>query len=264
MLNPLQVLVRAVQQADTQANFYFVGDYVNRGPDSKGVIDFLLKLGHSKFCRGNHDDIFDLMVNGQSFAEAMTHNNRPAAFKWFMEHGLDHTFISYGATVQLLKSVLAHPTDPGIDALASLVPEAHKKFIRSLPSALEEPDFFVIHAKWEPLVPDEDPSPSTYIEVDSGLHQTVTWSRFTAAEIDAEKTWRRTAYFGHTPVDAYGARGGYDPHGGGHLVPIFGNKMVLTDTAAAVSPVGRLTAVCADTGKFIQCDRQGKIVPTAT
>ena len=36
--------------------------------------------------------------------------------------------------------------------------------------------------------------------------------------------------------------------------------MVLLDTAAAISPVGRLTAYCPDTSSYIQVDRQGKLV----
>jgi hypothetical protein len=61
-------------------------------------------------------------------------------------------------------------------------------------------------------------------------------------------------------VDNYGRRGGYDPHGGGKLVPIVANKLVLVDTAAALSPVGRLTAFCPDSQKFIQIDRAGNVV----
>lgn len=36
----------------------FLGDYVNRGPDSRGVIEFLIKLGQCRRCvflRGNHE-----------------------------------------------------------------------------------------------------------------------------------------------------------------------------------------------------------------
>ena len=61
-------------------------------------------------------------------------------------------------------------------------------------------------------------------------------------------------------VDTYGTRGGYDRNGGGKLVPVIGNKVVLLDTAAALSPVGRLTAYCPDTTKFVQVDRQGKTI----
>ena len=44
MLKPLVTLVTAVRARDPQARFIFVGDYVNRGPDSRGVLDRLIAL----------------------------------------------------------------------------------------------------------------------------------------------------------------------------------------------------------------------------
>lgn len=42
--------------------FLFLGDYIDRGPDSKGVVDFLLKFQskypNTVFLKGNHDDMF--------------------------------------------------------------------------------------------------------------------------------------------------------------------------------------------------------------
>ena len=71
MLRPLRSLVGHVTAKDPAAQFLFVGDYVNRGPDSRGVIDLLLSLqdeGRAKFVRGNHDDIFDMVLSGQTYA----------------------------------------------------------------------------------------------------------------------------------------------------------------------------------------------------
>jgi len=58
----LKGLVDGVSKSDPAAEWIFVGDYVNRGPDSRGVIDFLLKLANARFCRGNHDDVFDVLL----------------------------------------------------------------------------------------------------------------------------------------------------------------------------------------------------------
>src|SRR5687767_12037072 len=53
----LETLVSAVEpQADDL--FVFLGDYVNRGPDSRGVIEFLLRFQEGQRCvflRGNHE-----------------------------------------------------------------------------------------------------------------------------------------------------------------------------------------------------------------
>ncbi|MGA2584076.1 MAG: metallophosphoesterase [Tepidisphaeraceae bacterium] len=259
MSGPLRALIDAVNANDPAPSWIFVGDYVNRGPDSRGVVETLLRLPNARFCRGNHDDIFDVMINGESYVEQITHNNRAGAYKWFSEHGLMDTLASYGADPALMRSLLTRPTLAGLNEIVAKVPDSHRKFFRALPPVVEDPDIFVIHARWEPQTPDEDPAPTTYLDVDQDLRKTATWGRFTLAEVDAPKTWRRTGYFGHTPVDTYGARGGYDHKGGGSLVPVVGNKIVLLDTAAALSPVGRLTAYSPDTQNFLQADRAGQI-----
>ncbi len=41
--------------------FVFVGDYIDRGPDSKGVVDLLLELERERDCvflMGNHESMF--------------------------------------------------------------------------------------------------------------------------------------------------------------------------------------------------------------
>src|SRR3954470_6428230 len=96
MLKPLARLLDEVNRVDAAARFYFVGDYVNRGPDSRGVIDLLLSLTNAKFARGNHDDIFDHVCNAAHYAPNAANADRFVSFQWFMEHGLDATFTSYG------------------------------------------------------------------------------------------------------------------------------------------------------------------------
>ncbi|WP_051203301.1 metallophosphoesterase family protein [Hugenholtzia roseola] len=45
----------------TQDQLFLLGDYINKGPDSKGVLDFILKLKQKKYqifaLRGNHEEI---------------------------------------------------------------------------------------------------------------------------------------------------------------------------------------------------------------
>jgi serine/threonine protein phosphatase 1 len=260
MRQPLENLLAAVSAQDSSPKWFFVGDYVNRGPDSKGVVDLLLKLPNAHFCRGNHDDIFDLILNGISFTDHVTQNNRAIAYRWFMEHGLADTLASYGIDRSAMAKIISRPTTSDLDHLLQPVPANHRKFFRDLIPAIEEPDLFVTHARWEPDTPDLEPTLTSYLEVDHELRKITTWGRFMLEELDAPKVWKRTGYFGHTPVDNYGERGGYVPRGGGKLVPIIGNKIVLLDTAIALSPVGRLTAYCPDTAKYLQTDRLGNLV----
>src|SRR3982751_2009409 len=96
MLRPLEALVAAIDKADAERQLLFVGDYVNRGPDSKGVIELLLTLKNAHFVRGNHDDIFDMVIHGTSYVNHPSAPDPVSAFCWFMEYGLADTFMSYG------------------------------------------------------------------------------------------------------------------------------------------------------------------------
>ena len=121
MLDPLQRLLDEVAKIDAQAQFYFVGDYINRGPDSKGVIDLLLSLTGAKFVRGNHDDIFDQVLNSTSYAGNAANGDRMVAFQWFMEHGLDTTFQSYGVDYAMLESCQKRPNSEKLNSIVSAV-----------------------------------------------------------------------------------------------------------------------------------------------
>ncbi len=260
MLRPLQGLIDAVTELDSSPQWIFVGDYVNRGPDARGVVDLLLQFPNARFCRGNHDDVLDLILNGSSFAEQATQNNRPIAFRWFMEHGLADTLASYGVHPNDMIEVMRHPSESALDRLFAAVPQSHRDFLRGLQPVIQEPDLFVVHAKWETHQSDSDPDPAVRLHHDHEMRRVAIWGRFTVEELDQPKAWKRTGYFGHTPVDAYGSRGGYDRHGGGKLIPIVAEKIVLVDTASALSPVGLLTAYCPDVPQYIQADRRGNII----
>lgn len=63
-LNELIELVRLVQQKHEIGKWIFIGDYIDRGPDSKGVIDFIKDFHLNPKCnagvyalRGNHEEM---------------------------------------------------------------------------------------------------------------------------------------------------------------------------------------------------------------
>src|SRR5690242_5698589 len=91
MLKPLEALLRGIEHDDPQATVYFAGDFVNRGPESKGVIDLVLSMSNAKCIRGNHDDVLDQVLHGHSYAENSSRGDRFAAFQWFLDHGLLET-----------------------------------------------------------------------------------------------------------------------------------------------------------------------------
>ena len=252
MLRSLEALLAAIERHDPQRQLLFVGDFVNRGPDSKGVLDLLLTLKEAHFVRGNHDDVFDQVISGLSYCGKPGEESRIASFKWFMEHGLDKTLLSYGVPEGDLRHALRRPTTINLDLLVENVPPAHKKFLRNLPVVLETDDMFVAHAKWDVFATTQSPPISERLRNSEAMRYTLLWGRYRIEEIDTDKPWERVGYFGHTPVDSYTDLP--------ELVPVLGPQIVLLDTAAALLPQGRLTAVCHESGAFIQVDPQGWLV----
>ena len=120
----------------------FLGDYVDRGPSSREVIDLLIKRG------GDHMAIF---LAGNHEASLSDFLRNPAAFdNWKLYGGLA-TLSSYGVRV---------PTKPEPSekinlslALNSRMPSSHRTFLDNLKPYFICGDFFFVHAGVRPRVP---------------------------------------------------------------------------------------------------------------
>ena len=133
-LAPLQHLWRAV---DPQPNdkVVFIGDYVDRGPDSKGVVDFCLGLPQNldvTFLSGNHEEKF--------FLANIDHTELA---HWLDAWGGGATLESYG----------------GFEG----VPEEHWRFLREAKPYFETDTHIFVHANLEPNLPLEEQLPFTLI-----------------------------------------------------------------------------------------------------
>lgn len=249
----LESLLAAISKCDSSPRFLFAGDYVNRGPDSRGVLDLLLTLSNATFVRGNHDDILDIILHGRGYCDHPQPIDPVGAFRWFMQHGMAETLVSYGADYADLEYAAGHPTEARVTEAMSIIPDAHRAFIRGLPPVYEEPDLFVAHALWDVDTRDNAPNLATPLAAPgNGVTRfNVLWGRYAERDIKRVKRWTRTGYFGHTPVKSY--------HSNQHT-PMRGPSIVLLDTGAALSVDGRLSAVCAETGECVQVHRSGKAV----
>lgn len=114
--------------ADT---LYVLGDFVNKGPDSRGVLDYLMQLpaaGYQVHCLlGNHD--LELLEAAR--------NHRPMA-SWAAPADSGLTLGSFG---------VAQPAD---------IPEPYLRWIEALPLSLELPDFVLVHAGFNFRLPPEE------------------------------------------------------------------------------------------------------------
>ena len=255
MFHPLKRLLRAIEEEDSSAELIFAGDYVNRGPDSFKVIELLMGLKNAQFIRGNHDDVFDLVLHGHSYADGAGNTSPAQAFQWFMDYGLDSTFYSYGADWEWLNETALNPTPERIGRLSEFVPENHREFIRTLPAVVEHETFFVLHGRWAPNEPCYPPSISENLRADPSGRQNVLWARFPKEEVHVPKAWNRRGFFGHTPVHAYFPNPRRAP-----MVPIVGPNIVLLDTAVALTTAGRLTAFCVEEDRYIQTSHFGELI----
>jgi serine/threonine protein phosphatase 1 len=111
----------------------FVGDYVDRGPDSRATIDCLLDLGRRSdlrtiFLRGNHEDMFlDYLGRDGHFGES------------FLGNGGNTTLASYD---------VAPGTPRG--EVPSLLPAAHLAFLDALAPLHVDDRHVIVHAGINP------------------------------------------------------------------------------------------------------------------
>lgn len=135
-LAPLEHLWKAVDPRP-EDRVVFIGDYVDRGPDSKGVIDFCLGLPPDldvTFLSGNHEEKF--------FLARIDHTELD---HWLSAWGGGATLESYGPG--------------GFDD----VPESHWKFLREAKPYLETETHIFVHANLEPDAALEDQLPFALI-----------------------------------------------------------------------------------------------------
>jgi serine/threonine protein phosphatase 1 len=124
-LAALNALVNAIQlQPDD--TLVTVGDYVDRGPQSRGVIERLIELKSQ--CTlvpllGNHEEMMIEVIEGQT-----------QPYGW-LNHGGVETMDSYGFTGDL-----------------TCVPQSHRDFLRGLASYFENDSHFVVHANFDPNI----------------------------------------------------------------------------------------------------------------
>lgn len=138
LLAKITVEVTAAPELDHQ--FVFLGDYIDRGPDSRGVLERLIGLARDYRCRflkGNHEDAFLDILEGRT-------DDLPG----WLRFGGRETLGSYGIAERSVAM-----GGPFLRAqLAQQVPMEHLDFLRSLELAVEIGDYLFVHAGVRPGV----------------------------------------------------------------------------------------------------------------
>lgn len=143
-------------------SLYLLGDYIDRGPDSKGVIDLILKMkeeGYHVYClRGNHEQ---MMLDG------LTDNIKKQT--WVMAGG-KNALLSFGVND------------------LSQIPERYIDFLHQLEYYFEADGYILVHAGlsfWETGRLEDKTS--------------MLWSRSWYNDIDYKWLGERIIIHGHTP-----------------------------------------------------------------
>lgn len=125
---------------DLDHQIIFLGDYIDRGPDARGVIDRLSALAGDRcyrFLKGNHEDAFLAILSGQT-------DDLPG----WLRFGGRETLASYGIAERSVAM-----GGPFLRAqLVERVPPSHLAFLRGLEMSIGIGDYFFVHAGIRPGV----------------------------------------------------------------------------------------------------------------
>lgn len=141
-----------------------LGDYIDRGPDSKGVIDLIWELqesGHSIYClRGNHE---------QMLLDSLDNNSQ--TFGW-VKHGGFQTLQSFNVRIP------------------ELIKEKYISWLRELPYYFEVDNYILVHAGLD-------------FDMNNPLkdEQSMLWIRHWHHLINKNWLGDRIVVHGHTPVN---------------------------------------------------------------
>jgi serine/threonine protein phosphatase 1 len=183
-LDLLKPLVEAIM-ADAAASdadrkvVIFLGDYIDRGPESRGVIQYLAALPRTvgiewRFLKGNHEEaMLDFLKD-------------PTTGPTWCEYGGDATLASYGLRLPQMK----HKPEAWkhlADDLDHKVTPAELEFLHGLELSLSIGDYFFAHAGARPGIP-----------LDQQSERDLMWIR--NSFLDSEVGFEKVVVHGHTPT----------------------------------------------------------------
>lgn len=164
-----RIVADAAARPIARCRLVYLGDYVDRGPDSRGVIERLLAPPPGGFERiallGNHEAmLLDALAD------------RHAAGHW-RNNGGGATLRSYGL-----------PAGCGMGEFAAALPAAHRVFLEELDLSHRAGGYYFVHAGIEPSLP-----------LDAQPREAQIWirNRF----LDSTADHGAVVVHGHTPVD---------------------------------------------------------------
>ena len=160
-LEKLEQLLKKVNYSPENAQLILLGDYVDRGPNAKGVLEKVMRLKEAgaRVLKGNHED---LMI------KALTTDVERSWNHWVKQCGGDATLYSYGFS----KSDIVASEEPfQKPLLTSELLWKHVEFIQELENYIETPDYVFVHAGVHPSMPISETDPHLLMWIRGEFHK---------------------------------------------------------------------------------------------
>ncbi len=177
LLNDLEQKIRRdLETAPTEVMTIFLGDYVDRGRDSAGVLE---RLSAEAFCtavlplRGNHEEVFLQFLSDAAILGS-----------WRKFGGLE-TLHSYGVSVD--EAMRGAGYDRAQAALVAALPLRHRQFLEHTQLSFTLGDYFFSHAGVKPGVDLEEQAIGDLLWIRNEF-------------LDFEGSFGKIVVHGHTPV----------------------------------------------------------------
>lgn len=142
MCRVLKEIERDVAKRSVRSHLIFLGDLVDRGPNSAGVIERLLEEplpgDEASFLMGNHEEAMLAAYDGDT-----------RSYGGWLQNGGIATLKSYGLT----ESTIFRRSFNLSEALRTAVPAAHVDFLRSFREHVRIGDYVFVHAGIRPGLP---------------------------------------------------------------------------------------------------------------
>lgn len=152
LLDELIARIHADEAArgDAATSWVFLGDLVDRGSDSAGVVERVIRLSNEqsdvRVLQGNHEEVFLSVLDGDL-----------ESLRLFNRIGGRETILSYGVSEEEFEKLDLGALSARVRAA---VPEHHGAFLRQAQDVIEIGDYAFVHAGIRPGVALVDQRPS--------------------------------------------------------------------------------------------------------
>ena len=148
----------------------FIGDYIDRGPNSKGVIEQIIGLEKHGY------DVIALLGNHEKLLLEYAEHPDEVLLPYLRQYGIEQTLESYG------EKDLSHLPD------LSFMPVEHRRFLKKLKTHHVEEKYLFVHAGIRPDTPLHKQTPSDFCAIRDVF-------------LESEEDLGHVVIFGHTPFE---------------------------------------------------------------